>query len=289
MFGAGRGLGYNRSPDRLGANGAVPISVLAAGSPNDLSSAAPPPPLRLSACGTLANRPEGKTMKRHLGALLLAVAAIAAPSAWAQGNVADVTDMQALRDRGADRQEGVRGVGAQADRRRGEEVLARLRRVPAYVRHDQPREERHPGRRHRPGQAGVRSCMRSRSRRTDRCRRDRSQGAPDALQSPAEGACRRRRRCATCSSRRRSAPCRPTTSRRRYRSSNRPPAPDSRFFCFFRRTALTSAPFPGEPGPPMVGPSGCCSEARSCRLRRTGLPDPAPLSHRTILCLETTC
>ena len=36
-------------------------------------------------------------MKSHLGALLLAVVAIAAPPAWAEGNAADVTDMQALR------------------------------------------------------------------------------------------------------------------------------------------------------------------------------------------------
>ena len=36
-------------------------------------------------------------MKRYLGALLLAVVAIAAPPAWAEGNAADVTDMQALR------------------------------------------------------------------------------------------------------------------------------------------------------------------------------------------------
>ena len=36
-------------------------------------------------------------MKWHLGALLLSFAAIVAPPAWAQGNAADVTDMQALR------------------------------------------------------------------------------------------------------------------------------------------------------------------------------------------------
>jgi len=36
-------------------------------------------------------------MKKSVAALLFAVAAIAAPSAWAEGNVADVTDMQALR------------------------------------------------------------------------------------------------------------------------------------------------------------------------------------------------
>ncbi len=36
-------------------------------------------------------------MKRHLGALLLAVAAVAVPPAWAQGTGADMTDMQALR------------------------------------------------------------------------------------------------------------------------------------------------------------------------------------------------
>ena len=36
-------------------------------------------------------------MKRHLGAILLAFAAISASPAWAQGNAADVTDMQALR------------------------------------------------------------------------------------------------------------------------------------------------------------------------------------------------
>jgi len=36
-------------------------------------------------------------MKRYLGILLLAVVAIAALPAWAQGNAADVTDMQALR------------------------------------------------------------------------------------------------------------------------------------------------------------------------------------------------
>ena len=36
-------------------------------------------------------------MKRHLGPLLLAFAAVAALPAWAQGNAADVTDMQALR------------------------------------------------------------------------------------------------------------------------------------------------------------------------------------------------
>jgi Spy/CpxP family protein refolding chaperone len=45
----------------------------------------------------LTNRPEGKSMKRHLGALLLAVVAVAASPAWAEGNAADVTDMQALR------------------------------------------------------------------------------------------------------------------------------------------------------------------------------------------------
>ena len=36
-------------------------------------------------------------MKKNVAALLLAVAMIAAPSAWAEGTVADVTDMQALR------------------------------------------------------------------------------------------------------------------------------------------------------------------------------------------------
>jgi hypothetical protein len=36
-------------------------------------------------------------MKSHLGALLLGLAAILAWPAWAEGNAADVTDMQALR------------------------------------------------------------------------------------------------------------------------------------------------------------------------------------------------
>ena len=36
-------------------------------------------------------------MKKYLGALLLGLAAILASPAWAQGNAADVTDMQALR------------------------------------------------------------------------------------------------------------------------------------------------------------------------------------------------
>ncbi len=36
-------------------------------------------------------------MKKTVAALLFAGAVIAAPSAWAEGNVADVTDMQALR------------------------------------------------------------------------------------------------------------------------------------------------------------------------------------------------
>ena len=56
-------------------------------------------------------------------------------------------------------------------------------------------------------------------------RRDRGQGAPDALQPGDEGVAGRRRRCATCSSRARSAPSRPTTSRRPFRSSNRPRGP----------------------------------------------------------------
>jgi Spy/CpxP family protein refolding chaperone len=93
MFGSGLSLDYNRSPERFSAFGAVTIDVLAVGSTNDLSSAAG----RLSACGMLANRPGEKTMKRHLGALLLTFAAFVASPAGAQGNTADATDMQALR------------------------------------------------------------------------------------------------------------------------------------------------------------------------------------------------
>jgi len=36
-------------------------------------------------------------MKKSVAALLFAVAVISAPSVWAEGSVADVTDMQALR------------------------------------------------------------------------------------------------------------------------------------------------------------------------------------------------
>ena len=36
-------------------------------------------------------------MMKNVAALLFAIAMIVAPSAWGQGNVADVTDLQALR------------------------------------------------------------------------------------------------------------------------------------------------------------------------------------------------
>ena len=61
-----------------------------------------------------------------------------------------------------------------------------------------------------------------------------------------------------------------------------------RFFAFSGRTALTSAPFLGEPGPPPAArPAAGAASVAACTARACRMPRRS--SHRTILCLETTC
>jgi hypothetical protein len=47
---------------------------------------------------TERNRPRGKIMRKNVATILLAGALLAAPYAWAEDKIADVTDMQALRN-----------------------------------------------------------------------------------------------------------------------------------------------------------------------------------------------
>ena len=228
-------------------------------------------------------------MKSHLGALLLCLATILASPAWAEGNAADVTDMQALRTAvRADKKAYVASVmkltDAEAKKfwpaydayQRDLDMTNREKNVTleGVIAQDKPMSD--------PYAKQIAKDLIAADEAEVKARRTLYNRLMKAV--PPKKALRYLQLEAKI----RAVQAYDIAQAIAARQIGAGPGIPG-IFCFFRQTALTSAPFPGEPGPPMGGLSGCCSEARSRRLRRTGLPDPAPLSHRTILCLETTC